>query len=267
MIEFEQIPFGSGEQVTLPVGLEVEGVRYKEVVIDELCGIDDFNVADKKLGGNSAKGSTVVLARCIQEISGLIPRKKNSESKLEVDYLRRMTLIDRDYLLARIYHLSGREQVCLAGECPRCNRVWEEEAALSDFPVYSWPDDKALGVDFEFKLGIKDPKTDIFQTKGFIRFPMGRDQELMAVIENPAQALDSMLAACITNLGTIEKIDSESVKRLKQRDRLAILEVFQYEFPGLRQWKEVHCQCGKDFEARLDLTSFFGGRNQKKTKY
>lgn len=262
---FTEIPFEGSDRVLLPVGLDIDGTRYREVYIDELCGIDDFNMADKKLGNNSAKASTVVLARCIQEITGLIPRKKNSESKLEIDVLRRMTSIDRDYLLARIYYLSGREMSSIVGICPRCNSVWEEVISLQDLPVYAWPEDKPLHVSFELPAGMKDPKTGEIQKKGSFRFPTGRDQELMASIENSSQAVDSLFSACIFGLGTLEKVDSESVKRLKHRDRLALLEVIQHEFPGLRQWKEVTCGCGRDFEIRLDLTSFFGSQSRKKT--
>ena len=42
-------------KVLLPIGLEIDGVRYREVVIDEMTGIDEENLTSRKVRNNDAK--------------------------------------------------------------------------------------------------------------------------------------------------------------------------------------------------------------------
>lgn len=256
------------EHVVLPVGIKKDGELYKELFIEQMSGVDDHNIATKA-GGNGAKSVTYVLARCIQEVPGLLARKQNPEKLFDLALARAMSIPDRDYVLSRIYMLGGRNDSILAGECPRCERIYEENVLLTDLPVIPWPEDDPWEIPFTLEVGSpEEPEgggATIYHKEGVIRFPTGKDIEYLAQIKNPAQMVDATLAACITQLGTLTSLDQERMKRLKSQDRQLLMTTVQRELPGFRQWKEVQCTCGRDYDVKIDLTAFLGGR-RKTTK-
>ncbi len=258
------------EEITLPVGIAKEGQRYRKVVIEEMCGIDEHLISSKKAQGNGAVGMTMVICRCIQEVEGLLPKKQNTEAQFDRSLGRAMTQVDRDYIISRIQLLGGNNDVIMAGECPRCSRVWEETVLLSSLPVTSWPEDKPTYVEFELVRGVsyvdKESKEKKRAKKGKIRFPTGKDQEGAASLDTIVQQMDAMLAACIFDLEGIGTLDTETAKRLKSIDRRDLMETLRTELPGIRQWKEVKCTCGKNFIISVDLTSFFEGRRRSQKK-
>lgn len=260
-----EVPFNESEisdRVRLPVGLEVDGVRYRDLIIDEMTGIDDHNLASKKSGNNGAKGITVMISRCVQEVidNPNYPRKQNSEKLFDRKFARSLTIIDRDFLLAQIYLYSGEEEVIQAGVCPRCDTPYEEPVQLADLEVVEWPDESPLEIEFELPRGyVHQGKT---HKQGALRFPTGKEQEKVGDIQNPAQVFDALFAACLVRLGDITSFDQEMMKRMKSMDRRYLMNYLQTALPGLRQWKTVRCKCGREFEIHADLTSFFDGRRK-----
>jgi len=255
------------EHVRLPIGIEKDGARYRDVVIDELSGVDEALLANKKrTGGNTAKGLTLVLARAIQEIEGVVPRKRNPDTPIDHMIPRRMYQIDRDFLFSRIQLLSDRDRTQLRAQCPRCRQVHEEDVYISERPVVEWPEDKPLEFDFELARGYvetgrkgEEPK---LHKKGTMRFPRGADQEAVANLmqENPGQAMTAILAACIVRLGDLENIDQTVTSRLKSRDRKLLFNLIRDKAPGMKMWEIVTCMnCGYDeLEAVIDISAFFG---------
>jgi len=257
--------FVASEHVRLPVGIRKEGTVYRDVYIDEMCGIDDHLIASKEAQNNGAIATSLVLMRCIQEIDGLLERKKNTEKKFDRALVRKMTQVDRDYLLSRIYMLGGSNDVVMAGKCPRCGSVWEETAFLSQLKVIEWPDDKELELPFELIRGVYDNSdgVGVYHKEGTIRFPTGADSELIGKLGNSAEMVDSTIAACVTKIGTLDHIDTEMAKRMKTRDRQKLMVTIQQDLPGLRQWKTVKCDCNREFEIVCDLTAFFDERRRQ----
>lgn len=251
------------DHVTLPVGVEdASGVRHREVIIDEMSGIDDELVSGKKAGGNGAKGLTLVLCRCIQSIEGMVEQKKNPESLIERDIVRRMTQADRDYLVSRIFMLGGSDEATMQGSCPRCGISNEEEIHMSDLPVIQWPADKPLEIPFELPIGYRQTGRgpDVVHKTGVMRLINGVDQENLAQLGGAA-IVTGLLAMCVKKLGTLENMDQEIAKRLKSRDRRYLMELLRTETPGLRQWKTVSCSgCSREMAIRVDMTSFFDSR-------
>ena len=258
------------DSLRLPIGIRVDGQVYRNVVIEEMTGIDDHLIAGKKSGGNGAKAVSLIICRCLQEVEGLLTRKLNSEKMFDRGLARNMTQLDRDFLITNIFMLSGREEAVMAGECPRCERVWEEFVRLSDLEVIEWPDDKPMEIPFQLEVGVKkvDPKTkkETFHKDGVLKFPLGKETELVGKMDNPAEMVDSLLSACITQLGTTGGVDTETIKRLVSRDRTLLMTTIQKDLPGLRQWKEVKCRCGREFDVRMDINAFFVGRRRKTKK-
>lgn len=258
------------DTVLLPVGLEVNGTRYREVIIDEMTGVDDHNLASKKVSNNGAKGVSMILNRCIQEIPGYLEQKKDPSKLFNRSLAQNLTVIDRDYLISRIYMLGGENDVVMAGKCPRCGDSWEEDNKLSEMEVVQWPEDKPLEIEFTLPVGlttVKDGKR-VLHKEGRLRFPTGKEQERIGDLDNAALAFDAMFAACIVQLGELsaEDIDQTMMRNLKSRDRRYLMRHLQVSLPGLRQWKIVKCECGREFDINADLTAFFDGRQESGNK-
>lgn len=265
----EEDEFVPEDTVRLPVGISKDGIRYREVTIEEMCGIDEHLVAKKDSQNNGALATSRVLCRCIQEVEGLLPKKRNPEAQFDRSLAKALVQPDRDFLLSRIQLLGGNDWVTMAGKCPRCNAVWEESTRLSSLPVNEWPDDKPLYLEFELIRGVPiKEKGEIVGVakKGKLRFPTGKDQEMSGSFYSLAEQMDGMLAACIFDLEGIGTLDSETVKRLKSIDRQYLMDMVGRQLPGLRQWKEVKCDCGKTFAISVDLTSFFDARRRREKK-
>jgi hypothetical protein len=256
------------DHVILPVGIKKDGQLYRELYIEQMCGIDDHNIASKARNKNGSVAVSLVLCRCIQEIPGLLARKTNSEKMFDRALARAMCVPDRDYVLSRIYMLSGQDDAIMAGECQRCERAWEEDVKLSELPIIAWNEDKPWEISFKLNRGfaVNEGGETIFHKEGNLRFPTGKDVETLGNISNMAEAVDAIVAACITKVGDLSSVDQEMVKRLTSLDRQELMTSIQNDLPGMRQWKEVRCQCGATVEVRLDLSSFLNVRRRKTKK-
>lgn len=254
------------DHVTLPIGIEKDGIRYREVVIDELGGTDEQLIANKKkTGGNSAKGLTLVLCRSIQEIDGLVSRKRKPEAMLDRSLIRGMYQVDRDFLFSRIQLLTGNDETQMRGQCKRCKEIIEEDCMISEIPIVQWPADQPCELEFSLPRGYHEPQRGgppKVHRDGVLRFPRGIDQENAAPIAatNTGKALTAMLAACITKLGTLENVDTAITERLKSRDRAYLFRLLREKLPGMRSWKVLPCwNCGnEEVETIVDISAFFG---------
>lgn len=255
----------TSEYVELPVGLEIEGTRYRRVAIDETTGVDEQLASNKKkTGGNGAKAMTLVLCRSIQEIEGVLERKKNPDSLIDRKYVREMFQPDRDFLFSRIQILVGNDETTLRGHCRDCDEPYEEEILLSEREVRTWLDKDPCELSFELPKGYvetKSKKEVAIHKKGVLRFPRGRDQENLIPLakDNQARAMSAMFAACITKLGELSGIDQHIATKLKSSDRRYLFGLIREKMPGLKQWEDVICSnCGRTIEALVDLSRFFG---------
>lgn len=251
------------DTLRLPVGLDIEGTRYRTVVIDEMSGVDDHNIASKKAGNNGAKAVTLILCRCIQEVEGHLQRKDNPEKMFDRSLARKLTIVDRDFILSRIFQLGGDTEALMAGQCPRCSSVWEEEVPFSSLPVVEWPDDEPLEIPFRLPAGLRVVEKGVVKIykEGIVRFPTGKIQELVGDIgDNGAAAFDALFSSTIKKLGDLDSVDQDMVKSLKSRDRRYLQQHMQASLPGLRQHKQVKCSCGCKFDITVDLAAFFDGR-------
>jgi len=260
----KQAPWELSESVRLPVGILDGDIRYRDVTIEEMSGIDDHLVSGKKSGNNGAKALSLVLCRCVQEVEGMHQYKFKSdpEKLFDLELARKMCQPDRDFLVTRIHMLADNDEGVLAGECPRCNRIWEEDVDLRKMDVYEWPDGEPLQLEFELDVGYveREGGKKIYHKRGVMRFPTGKEQELVGKMDDESDIIDAMLASCIIELGTLEAVSQEIVKRFKSRDRRKLMTIIARGLPGLRQWKTVECRCGREFDIKLDVSAFFEGR-------
>lgn len=255
------------EKVILPIGVDVDGVRYREVVIDEMTGVDEENLTSKKVKNNSAKGVTLLLQRCIQEITGLVEKKRNRLGLIDEKIVRQMFVADRDFLMLSIKMLSNQERFDSHVSCGSCGHPNEINVDLKELDVYEWEEDAPVEVEIELPRGFYQEKTETYHNKITWAFPTGKTQELLArVAQN--QMATSMLTSGIKKVEGMEFTPStEDVRRLSSRDRNMFAHLIMREQVGVDTHIEFVCEsCESEEEGQLSLMGFFSSDTPKTRK-
>ena len=255
------------DRVILPVGIEVDGVRYREVIIDEMVGLDEENLASKKNQNNGGRAITILLRRCIQEIVGLVDRKTNRMSLISEDVVRKMYIADRDYLVVCIKALSNTSKILTEHECSSCSNRIESEIDFKDMDIYEWDEGEPAEVTVELSKGFYHPQKKEYFNKVVWSFPDGKVQEKIAAAESSKIASVMMVSVIkeVVGLGFLPSL--EDVKMLSLKDRNIFAESFIENSVGVDTKISLTCQyCGAENESEVDLLNFFnsGGGTQKK---
>ena len=250
------------ETVLLPVGIQKPGesVRYREVVVDEICGVDEENLAKAKVRKSPGSVVTTLLRRCVQEIPGLMEPKKKEISLARKEFVCDwMTQIDRDFLLVNILVLSGHDETEVRAYCDDCDEALSEKVKYSDLKVYDWPEDAPLHFKETLPKGFRDRKGEVHRDFEY-KFPTGHIQEMVLkqARGNQGKASTLMIASCMSSLGTMGQPDSEQAARFKKADRDFIGNAGLKILPGLDLIRTVECDiCGREFRRAVDLSGFF----------
>lgn len=255
------------DKVTLPIGLEIDGVRYKEVIIDEMTGIDEENLTSRKIRNNGAKAISILLRRCIQEIPGLLDRKKNPMDLIPERYVHDMYVADRDFLTLSIRSLSDKSEFLSTLECPQCSHVEERMINFDDMDIYEW-DESDVELEIELPRGFLNVETNEYCNKVVWRFPKGKAQEGMASVPE-GQMATYMIASGIKSVEGLRYLPSdEDVRRLGVRDRNVFAKEITENAVGVDTKLEVICEsCGNEFDTEVNVMGFFNsgeGANKKK---
>lgn len=255
------------DRVTLPIGLEIDGVRYREVVIDEMTGIDEENLASRKVRNNGAKAITILLRRCIQSIEGVLPRKSNPLQLIDEKWVRNMYVADRDYLVLCIRALSGNSEVLTTSECPECGAEDSQLIDISDLDVYEWDENTPACIDVDLIRGFMDSRTKEFHKKLKWSFPKGIAQEKMASLPEH-QMGTALIASGISEVEGLEYVPSaEEVRRLSIRDRNTFAEAIVENAVGVDTQVEVCCgNCGFEYTVEVNTVGFSSSGQQKTPK-
>lgn len=261
---------GNTDRVILPIGVEYDGVRYREVVIDEMTGIDEENLASPRLKNNGAKAITILLRRCIQEIVGVVDAKTNKMSLISEDVIRNMYAADRDFLVMCIKGLSDGLDVKGDIECPECGGNNFMELDFDNLDVYEWDEAEDTTVEIVLPRGFYNQKTGTSHNKVTWRLPTGRTQEKLATCKKNEIAT-YMLASGIVKVEGLEYTPSvNDVRMLSLKDRNAFAEAILECSVGVDTKLEFDCNhCGADFEKEIDIMGFFnsrGGQTEKTTR-
>jgi len=250
------------ERIELPVGLEIDGVRYRKVIIQEMNGYDEENLASRRVRNNGAKAQTILLRRCIQEIEGLVPKKSNPNELIKEDFLLKMCSYDRDYLFFCIRSLGGVPEIEFQYDCPHCDSNQTNSISVEDLEVYDWPESDPLEIPFEMKNGLFQDGE--MHTQGTWHFLTGKQQEEIAKVPNE-RIVNTSMRMCIKKIGDITNPSEEQFKRLSTSERNDLLEQIADEAPGVQTSLEFECsECGECCEQALDISRFF--RSPAKTK-
>ena len=255
------------DKVTLPIGIEVDGVRYREVIIDEMTGVDEENLVSKKVRNNGAKAVTVLLQRCIQEIPGLLDRKSNPLSLIDERLVRKMYVADRDYLTICIRALSDKSEFNSEIECPHCASKNNLTFDVKEMDVYDWDENTTAELNIELPRGFWSASTQQYHNKIVWKFPTGDVQERLASLPQDQVATRSITAGIVSVEGMDTCPSVEDVRRLSLRDRNAFAEALSEESVGVNTKMDLTCpDCESEFSTEVSMMGFFnsGGSETKR---
>lgn len=257
------------DKVILPIGLEVDGTRYREIVIDEMTGIDEENLTSKKIKNNGAKAVSVLLRRCIQEIPGLMERKKNPMDLIPEKFVKEMYVADRDFLTLCIRALSEKSKFLSSFSCPSCTFTEEKWIDFNEMDVYEWDESMPVQLEIELPRGFFDQTDNQYKGKVVWEFPKGKAQEGMASIPD-GQMATYMIASGIRSVEGMRALPSDhDVRRLGVRDRNAFAQAITDNSIGVDTKIELICEsCGHEYDTEVNIMGFFslGGEEKKESK-
>lgn len=246
--------------VTLPVGFYKEGARYREVVVDEMCGVDEENMSEASAAKNSSVAVTRLLQRAIQEIVGHTPAKTNPMVMLPEGLIRSMTLADRDTLLIAVRSASDPDPIKLNSKCPKCEGENEDLVDPDSIEIREW-DDGEPKVEFELPRGHIDAAGKAHKL-GVLRLPTGKDQEKIIpfIRSSQGKGMTMMLTSLMEQLGELKVVDSTIISRLSTKDRKYLMDKIASSMPGPRLSKQVVCgHCQHEYDTPIGTAHFFGG--------
>lgn len=254
------------DKVILPIGLEIDGIRYREVIIDEMTGLDEENLSSRKVRNNGAKAITLLLRRCIQAIPGVFEQKSDPLKLIDEKYVRNMYVADRDFLVMCIRTLSGDSSVLLDIACPECDYDCSKVVDLKELDVYEWDENEPVEITVDLPRGFRNKDTNEFNSRIKWQFLNGARQERIASMpENEIGT--NLIAIGLVSVEGRETIPSaEDVRRLSVRDRNALADAIVANGVGVDTKVEFLCDgCGHEFEQEVNTVGF-SNLGQRKTQ-
>lgn len=249
----------SADTITLPIGIEKDGKRYRTVIIDEMTGLDEEILANPKHKASPGRAITNLLQRVIQEVPGLMDAKANPTKLAPKPMVINMYQADRDAILIGLRRLSFGDTITTQWKCSRCGEPNEEEVDFTELDTREWDEDEDCVLEFELPRGVVSPDGKRLKT-GVLRFPTGADTERVSKMarQDPGGATSALLAALIKDIEGMP-VDANVTKRMASRDRQYLGELFKSELPGVQLTVDLTCpDCGSFHpEHRVDLSGFF----------
>lgn len=255
------------DRVTLPIGIEIDGIRYREVVIDEMTGIDEENLSSRKVRNNGAKAITLLLRRCIQKIDGLLEQKRDPLSLIDEKFVRSMFVADRDYLVMCIRALSGNSELFLSPICENCGHENSKLVDLKDLDVYEWDENAPAEIVIDLPRGLYNSQTSEYCKRVTWGFPRGSSQEKIASM--PENQMGTNLIAF--GIKEVEGMDSrpsfDDIRKLSVRDRNAFAQAILDNAVGVETKLDLECEnCGHEFVTEIQTVGFSNSGTQKTQK-
>lgn len=246
--------------VKLPIGIEgPDGTRYRDVVIDEMCGLEEEVLASSDLRDSPSKMNTMLIRRILQEVPGLLPAKSSTTELVDENFVRDMYQADRDELVIAMLKQSLAEPTRVVRPiCTNCG-VAQAPVTLDLRKLVSteWPAHEKAG----FKVDLPHGATEGSRTykTGWYRFPRGSDFEAASDgCDNVQIIMSKMYAQCLTmdDPGCI--FDFELARRLLKRDRDYLALKLMDVLPGTKPTSSKPCvHCHADVITVLRVTDFF----------
>jgi hypothetical protein len=181
-------------QLTLARGVEVDGVRHREVVLGPVSGAVTELVGEAGEALLPAERFSLLLQYCLVRLG---PWQRPT-----LDQVRQLTVGDRDALALHLRALSFGDRIDCVIRCPSCAERMEVELAVSSLLL---PPDEGEA-------------EHVPPVGGRLRPPTGQDLEAAArtAVHDPAAAARHLLAACAEDDGglDVDALTDEEVAEL-----------------------------------------------------
>ena len=254
------------DRVVLPIGLEIDGIRYRNVVIDEMTGIDEENLSSRKVRNNGAKAITLLLRRCIQSIEGVLEQKRDPLALIDEKYVRNMYVADRDFLIMCIRTISGDSELLMNMNCPSCGSEIDKLVNLKELDVYEWDENEPVEITVDLPRGFYNQETQQYNNRVRWAFPKGVAQERLASLPENEMGTN-LIAIGLRSVEGRESIpSSDEVRRLSVRDRGALADAIVENMVGVETKIDICCDnCGHEFDSEVNTVGF-SNLGQRKTQ-
>jgi len=254
------------DRVVLPIGLEIDGIRYRNVVIDEMTGIDEENLSSRKVRNNGAKAITLLLRRCIQSIEGVLEQKRDPLALIDEKYVRNMYVADRDFLIMCIRTISGDSELLMNMNCPSCGSEIDKLVNLKELDVYEWDENEPVEITVDLPRGFYNQETQQYNNRVRWGFPKGVAQERLASLPENEMGTN-LIAIGLRSVEGREGIpSSDEVRRLSVRDRGALADAIVENMVGVETKIDICCDnCGHEFDSEVNTVGF-SNLGQRKTQ-
>lgn len=237
----------------LPIGFtDDNGVTHKQIQLKPMTGEVDEMIADPKVRDNLGKITTAVIYGVTEKLGTL--------TKFNKDNIRRLTTVDRNFILAMNRLVSFGDEVTFVSRCPHCGGMNDVSINITDLEVKYPSDDFTGEITFELPVGVKDKDGNIHKTIT-LTLPNGVTEERIAPLlrVNPAQAQTALLQAVTKSLGTMSVLSSDVFRQMTKKDRDFIVKKLSELNYGIQnQFMAVCSVCGEEFEASIPFEAFMG---------
>lgn len=171
-------------EVMLPTGLEISGVRQREVWLRPWSGDDVAALGESHAREPLAVRTTELLGRCLS---------LDGQAAAGSEAARRLTVGDREALLLHLHRLTHGDLLDLVAECSHCGEPLELELRSQDLLV---PTEDPCKGDHRFEL-----ENESGSISARIRLPTGEDQERAARLASRDEeaAVAELLRACVSS--------------------------------------------------------------------
>lgn len=254
------------EQIRLPIGIRSDGSTiFRDVHIDEMSGIDEEIIANPKFKSSPIRAETALLARCVQEIPGLLERRADPYTSAPIEIFRSMFEVDREFLVTAIRRISMGDEVTTDWRCAACGTDNSDQTKLSELRVVEWEDGKPTVFPFEITKGVQVGGTT--HTRGKLKLLTGIDAETVAAAaaRAPESAGTAFLVALIASWEDGSKPTFESIRRMRSSDRARLADIVRDQMPGTQMKRDIACaNCGRVTEGvEVGAAGFFGTTSRR----
>ncbi len=218
-------------ELTLPGGLNRDGVVYRSALLEPLNGYVEQAIAEALDGAaNLPAAVSTVLGSALRSIGGIDANAKTAAA---------LCVADRHYLMYRLAQLVDGDHFWLHAACARCGSPFDVDLNRSDLPV------KPAGRDYPFA------DVPVAQGRVRLRVPNGADQACITDLGEP-QALRQLLTRIIVSVDPLVPHES-FVDRLGAEDLAHVEEALEEVSPAMCTRVQTRCpECEAEQTVGID---------------
>jgi hypothetical protein len=235
-----------GFEFELPGGLKTNAGILKRVVMVEMTGEDEENIAHPSVATNGGRIITTLLARTVKLLGDKPPTQ---------DMIRNLLIGDRDFLMVKLRQITIGNDYTVKVSCPKCAEKVEVKINLDDLEVKKL-ESETYEFPFELHKGYLEGST--IHKKGAMKLPTGVEQEFLAASQNKGAATTALLTRCCVKLGTLKAITPNIIRGLSFNDRNTMGRLLTEKMPGLVLEASHSCPaCQNQWTEPLQVADFF----------